>query len=72
FESICQIGTVYVPPWYRGKGLGYSVVSSHLDRLFNKYNRIVLFVNRNNKRALHLYKNVGFRPVGELEQVFMR
>lgn len=72
FESICQIGTVYVPPRYRGKGFGYSVVSSHLDRLFNNYNRIVLFVNRNNKRALHLYKKVGFRPVGELEQVFMR
>ncbi|MCK5093227.1 MAG: GNAT family N-acetyltransferase [Spirochaetes bacterium] len=72
FENNCQIGTVYVLPEHRGKGFGYSVVSSHLDRLFNKYNRIVLFVNRNNKGALHLYKNVGFRPVGELEQVFMR
>ncbi|UCB44542.1 MAG: GNAT family N-acetyltransferase [Spirochaetota bacterium] len=69
FEDICQVGSVYVVPEYRGKGYGYSVVSSHIRRLFDKYNRIVLFVDVRNKRAIHIYNTIGFITAGELVQI---
>lgn len=69
FEDICQIGSVYVLPEFRGKGYGFSVISSHLERLFKKYRKIALFVNKNNKRAYHVYEKVGFYPVAELMQI---
>ncbi len=71
FKEVCQIGSVYVLPRYRGKGYGYFIVKSHIERLFKNYSRIVLFVSRNNNRALHLYRNVGFNGTGELEQAFL-
>jgi ribosomal protein S18 acetylase RimI-like enzyme len=71
FENICQIGSVYVLPEQRGQGYGYSIVSSHIRRLFNKYDRIVLFVDVRNKRALHIYKRIGFIAAGELTQISM-
>jgi ribosomal protein S18 acetylase RimI-like enzyme len=69
FEDICQIGSVYVIPEQRGKGHGYSIVSSHIRRLFNKFNRIVLFVDEQNKRAIHIYNRIGFITAGKLIQV---
>jgi ribosomal protein S18 acetylase RimI-like enzyme len=71
FNEVCQVGGVYVLPKYRGQGYGYSIVQSHIERLFKKYTRIVLFVSTDNKRALRLYRNVGFSPKGELEQAFL-
>ncbi len=69
FEDVCQIGSVYVLPEFRGRGYGFSVVSSHLERLFKKYKKVALFVNKNNKRAYHIYEKVGFYPVTELMQI---
>jgi RimJ/RimL family protein N-acetyltransferase len=69
FENICQIGSVYVLPEYRGKGYGYSVVSSHVTRLFDKYDRIALFVDVRNMRARHIYERLGFVAAGALTQV---
>ena len=71
FKETCQIGSVYVLPRYRGKGYGYFIVRSHIERLFKNYSRIVLFVSTENNRALRLYRNVGFDGTGELEQVFL-
>lgn len=69
FENVCQVGSVYVLPLYRGKGYGYSIVSSHVERFLKKYDRVALFVDRKNKGAIHLYGNLGFYPAGELLQV---
>jgi ribosomal protein S18 acetylase RimI-like enzyme len=69
FENICQIGSVYVLPEYRGKGYGYSVVSSHVKRLFDWYDRIALFVDVRNMRARHIYERLGFVAAGALAQV---
>ncbi len=71
FKEVCQIGSVYVLPRYRGKGYGSFIVKSHIERLFINYNRIVLFVGTENKKALRLYRNAGFNVTGELEQVFL-
>ncbi len=71
FKEVCQVGSIYVLPRYRGKGYGYFIVKSHIERLFKNYGRIVLFVSTDNNRALHLYRNVGFNGTGELEQAFL-
>ena len=71
FEKVCQIGSVYVVSGYRRKGYGYSVVLSHLERMFQRFDRVVLFVELDNQAASHLYKKIGFRPSGKLIQVFL-
>ena len=47
---------------YRGKGLGQQM----LNEIIKHYapNTIVLFVHKDNYRALHIYKKAGFRIVG--------
>ena len=69
FEDTCQIGSVYVIPRYRGKGFGLSVISSHVERLLQEYRKIVLFVDKKNKKAIQIYKRIGFQAMGRLKQV---
>jgi ribosomal protein S18 acetylase RimI-like enzyme len=66
FETTCQIGSVYVPPAFRGMGYGYAVVSSHLARMFERYDRVVLFAGEGNAAARGLYGKLGFREAGAL------
>jgi predicted GNAT family acetyltransferase len=66
FETTCQIGSVYVLPAYRGMGYGYSVVYSHLSRMFERYDRLVLFVGEANAAARRIYGRLGFRETGAL------
>ncbi len=70
FRKTCQIGSVYVLPEYRGKGYGFSVISSHLERLFDRYTHIVLFVEENNDKAKHIYEKIGFQCSGKLLQAY--
>jgi len=69
YGKSCQIGSIYVVPQYRGRGIGRSVISAHVERLFEQYERVVLFVNRRNEKAIRLYERLGFRKAGELVQV---
>jgi predicted GNAT family acetyltransferase len=70
FGNTCQIGSVYVLPEYRGRGYGFSVISSHLERLFDRYTHIVLFVEENNNKAQHIYEKIGFQCSGRLLQAY--
>jgi ribosomal protein S18 acetylase RimI-like enzyme len=72
FEHTCQIGSVFVVPACRGRGLGRSIISAHVERLFNKYEKIALFVDIHNRSAINIYKKIGFRTAGELMQVHIR
>jgi ribosomal protein S18 acetylase RimI-like enzyme len=72
FGDTCQIGSVYVAPKYRGMGYGRSVVSSHVMGLFDEYERIALFVDRRNEKAVRLYHGLGFRKAGELIQAHIK
>jgi ribosomal protein S18 acetylase RimI-like enzyme len=69
YSGICQIGSVYVLPAYRRKKYGYSVVSSHVSRLLERYNKVALFVDVNNRKACHLYEMLGFKKKGMLAQL---
>ncbi len=68
FENNCQVGSVYVKPEYRGRGFGLSVVSSHVERLLRRYDRVLLFVDEKNSVARHIYEKLGFRSTGVLVQ----
>jgi ribosomal protein S18 acetylase RimI-like enzyme len=72
FERTCQIGSVFVVPAWRGRGYGRSIISAHVERLFNKYEKIALFVDIHNRRAINIYKKIGFLTAGELMQVFIK
>jgi ribosomal protein S18 acetylase RimI-like enzyme len=66
FERTCQIGSVYVIPACRGMGYGYSVVSAHVGRMFERYDRLALFVGETNAAARRIYGELGFREAGAL------
>ena len=66
FEGTCQLGSIYVVPELRGKGLGSEVVSAHVERMFERYGRVVLFVGEKNSAARRVYEKLGFRTTGGL------
>jgi uncharacterized protein len=66
FEGACQLGSIYVVPELRGKGLGSEVVSAHVERMFERYDRLVLFVGEKNSPARRVYEKLGFRTTGGL------
>lgn len=66
FLKTCQIGSVYVQPSLRRKGYGCSVVSAHVQRMLERYDKVVLFVGRENIPALRLYEKLGFQERGSL------
>lgn len=55
-----------IRPGWRGQGLGQRFVSGVMDRLRSKGMRTVsLLVGRENRRAVKVYKDVGFEVVDE-------
>lgn len=48
---------------YRGKGMGQQFLQEIIAHYSN--NTIVLFVEKTNERALHIYHKLGFKIVGE-------
>lgn len=57
-----------IRPGWRGQGLGQHFVQEVLDRLRAKGMRSCsLLVGRENRRAIKLYEDVGFEPIGQRE-----
>lgn len=57
-----------IRPGWRGVGLGQRFVQGVLDRLAAAGTRsVTLHVGRDNRRALRVYEDVGFRRVGEVK-----
>jgi RimJ/RimL family protein N-acetyltransferase len=53
------------------KGLGYLAVTQLLDKLRARgIKKVVLDADKRNKRALHLYKKMGFTYCGESDKKF--
>lgn len=64
-NKICEIGIKICDFSKQNKGLGKIILSLFIDSLFNKfgYEKIVLDTNLNNKRAQHVYEELGFKKV---------
>jgi RimJ/RimL family protein N-acetyltransferase len=53
---------------FRGKGLAKFIYKQLIDLLFTRYNRIWLLVAEYNKRAFHIYQQLGFEEEGRHRQ----
>lgn len=64
-SGICEIGIKICDTDSQNKGFGKIVLSLFIDGLFNEfgYERIRLDTNLNNKRAQHVYEQLGFQKV---------
>lgn len=66
-----QIHGVWVPPAYRGRGIGSHGMASTLQLSSNFAPRACLYVNDFNLSARASYKKVGFVEVGEFASIFL-
>ena len=64
-NETCEIGIKICDNDSQNKGIGKIVLSLFIDGLFNEfgYEKILLDTNLNNKRAQHVYEQLGFRRV---------
>jgi len=64
-EITCEIGIKICDPSYRNKGLGKIILSLFIEALFNEFGfqKILLDTNLNNKRAQHVYEQLGFKKL---------
>lgn len=61
-KNISEIHIIIGEAKYRGKGLGTEAIKKAVQIAFDElgYNRIILEVRPDNKRAIHAYKKSGF------------
>lgn len=64
-DKTCEIGIKICDANSRNKGLGKIVLSLFIDGLFQNlgYEKILLDTNLKNKRAQHVYEQLGFQKV---------
>ena len=64
-EGTAEIGIKICDFSLHNRGLGKIFLSMLISALFNEmgYNKIILDTNMNNKRAQHVYEELGFRKV---------
>lgn len=64
-NGTCEIGIKICDTDSQNKGLGKIVLSLFIEGLFNEleYERILLDTNLKNKRAQHVYEQLGFQKV---------
>ena len=64
-NRVCEIGIKLCNADYQNKGLGKIILSLFISGLFNElgYEKILLDTNVNNKRARHVYEQLGFKKV---------
>jgi len=55
------VDTLAVRPKYQGKGLGKRLLLESIREMQDRTNRIMLYVDEHNSRAIKLYGKVGFR-----------
>ena len=68
--SFAIIRDIWTRPIYRGKGYGYDVSSRICDIAFEEgVKKIFLWVEENNKAAVHIYEKIGFRTANKAYSV---
>ena len=61
-----RINAVYTPPEYRGKGYATSCVAEVSRQLRDRYKYCFLFTNLANPVSNHIYRNIGYLPMGDI------
>ena len=57
-----EITYIYTVDKYRGKGYAYKLIE-YLINNYKTYSNITLEVNEKNKKAINLYKKIGFKCI---------
>lgn len=71
--DIIQVGPVWTPVEYRGKGFAQSAVYLNLERVRNQeLKQSVLFTDEANLAAIHCYESLGFVRVGKYHVCFTK
>ena len=60
-----EIYNVTIKPEYQNKGYGYYFISSIIKSHNNSFLKYFLEVRKSNKKALSLYKKIGFKYISE-------
>lgn len=65
----CQLQGVWVKPQYRGKGIGKAAIAAVSRICLDRYGAVSLYVNDFNRRARHIYSQLGYQTWAELATV---
>ena len=72
-DDAVQIGGVYTPPSFRGRGYGRAVVAGSLREVARQgVLRAVLFTDQDNLPAQHAYRSLGFERIGDYGIISLR
>ncbi|MFP3040854.1 GNAT family N-acetyltransferase [Treponema primitia] len=63
--SRVQIGGVYVLPEYRGQGIGRRMTAAFVGELIKAGRGLTLFVKKDNPAAQKIYRQLGFKTIGD-------
>lgn len=60
-----EVGFV-IHPDFQGKGFGKEIVIATINKALELFSnrKIILYVKRDNQRAIHIYRSIGFECVG--------
>ncbi|MBE9043114.1 GNAT family N-acetyltransferase [Pleurocapsales cyanobacterium LEGE 10410] len=61
-----RINAVYTPPEHRGKRYATSCVAKISQQLLNRYKYCFLFTNLDNPTSNHIYRQIGYLPMSDL------
>jgi ribosomal protein S18 acetylase RimI-like enzyme len=67
--SVCQLGGVWLRPDRRGRGTAGPALAAVVRLCRQRWPIVCLYVNDYNRRALALYRRLGFEQVGEAATV---
>ena len=70
-RHVASLG-VFVLAGYRGRGIGEALIRHALDKCAGRFELVTLTVLASNRRAVELYRRLGFEASGSVPRVFKR
>ena len=70
FQNSIEIIQVQIEPKFQGKGIGQKIITSIIEKAFEKRLPVILSVLKGNK-AKKLYESIGFKVIEENDHSFV-
>jgi ribosomal protein S18 acetylase RimI-like enzyme len=70
FDKFPYLATLAVRKRYRNKGIGEALVNKFETIGFEKADRVFILVSDFNKQAQKFYRNLGYKKVGNIPDLF--
>ena len=69
-QSVCVVGLVYTPPYFRGKGYATSCVAAVSQICLDKgYKKCVLYTDLANPISNSIYMKIGYKPICDSTEI---